>query len=279
MHRSALVLVALIGSAGVARADDLDPLYACKVPPAGTKLSVSFQPETSLRDLATWVTGFTCKNIVFSADVPKHATKVTIMSPTKMTPKQALDLFVDAVEATGLVVQIKPATIIIKLGPKMPRSCPDTKVTSDVGGELGGDPFDKKTGPAEAPVDSDADALAGAVIEAGIKKIDATHYEMTDVAIDKIFSNPMVAAKGARVVPSVTGGKPTGFKLYAIRPSSVWAKLGFRNGDAIRSINGMPLDTPDQALEVYTKIREARRIDVAITRQGTQLTITINVKR
>ena len=64
-------------------------------------------------------------------------------------------------------------------------------------------------------------------------------------------------AKGARVVPAVKNGKPDGFKLYAIRPSSVYAKLGLQNGDTLQSINGFELTSADKALEVYTKLREA----------------------
>lgn len=141
-----LVVVGLLGlGLGAAHADDFDPLYACKVPAAGTKISVNIAPDVSLGDLATWVTGFTCKNVVFASDVAKHATKLTVISPQKMTAKQALQLFVDAVEATGLVVQIKPDTIIIKLGPNMPRSCPDATVSStkgDVATDEDGSSFD-----------------------------------------------------------------------------------------------------------------------------------------
>lgn len=271
MLRHALVLATLTHSTQTARADDLDPLYACHLPAAGTKLRASFQPETSLRDLATWVTGFTCKNIVFSADVPKHATKVTIMSPKEMTAKQALALFVDAVEATGLVVQIKPDTIIIKLGPKMPRGCPDkTSTTTPVGGDdLAGWPETS-----EAPSGEDVQTVLK-----GIRRLDGTHYEITAAALDTITANPMVVAKGARVVPSVKDGKPWGVKLYAVRPSSIWAKLGFTNGDTILSINGVSLDSADKALDVYAKVREAKNLDVAGMRRGRPLTLSIKVTR
>lgn len=283
MRRTALLLAALAATTHVARAED-DPLYTCHVPPAGTKLSVSFRPDTSLADLATWVTGFTCKNVVFSSDVPKRATSVTIISPTKMTPKQALALFVDAVEATGLVVQVKPDTILIKLGPKMPRNCPDTAAASTRSSSSSGSgqttpggisDLDPPPSPrAEKPPESEADNLAA--IDKGIRKIDATHYEITVDAVDRITANPMAVAKGARVVPST---KPAGFKLYAISPGSMFGKLGFQNGDTITSINAMAIDTPDKALEVYVQIREASSIDVAILRQGKPATIAIKVKR
>ncbi|MFN0253433.1 MAG: type II secretion system protein GspC [Kofleriaceae bacterium] len=272
--RSTMVVAVLVSSSGVARAEDQDALYACKVPAPGTKLTASFKPEVSLQHLATWVTGFTCKNIVFSADVAKRATRVTIISPGKMTPKQALQLFVDAVEATGLAVQVKPDTIIIKLGPNMPKNCPDTTVSSSSPGEV----LTPWPGDLPAPAEASDDDIT-ASIDKGIKKINPTTYEITAELVDKIVANPMAVSKGVRVVPSVKDGAPNGFKLYAIRPSSLYAKLGFENGDTLLGINGMSLDSADKALEVYTKVREAKTIDVSILRRGKPVTLSIKIKR
>ena len=69
-------------------------------------------------------------------------------------------------------------------------------------------------------------------------------------------------------MPAVKNGKPDGFKLYAIRPSSVYAKLGLTNGDTLQAINGFELTTADKALEVYTKLREATSLEVEVTRRG-----------
>lgn len=107
-------------------------------------------------------------------------------------------------------------------------------------------------------------------IDNGIKKIDDNHYEIDKSLVDKVLANPMGVAKGARVVPAVKDGKPDGFKLYAIRPSSVYSKLGLQNGDTLQSINGFDLTSADKALEVYTKLREATSLQVTITRRGKQ---------
>jgi hypothetical protein len=255
----------------IASADDGVPLYACKQVPAKTKMTVELRPETSVIDLATWVTGFSCKTIVIDAEVRARVPKVTIVAPTKLTPKQALQLFVDAVEATGLVVLQKKDTIIIKLGPTLPKSCPiDTAVAT------AGTPTAPTTSPT-APSDDASDDLQK-LIDAGIHKIDDTHVEVTKAFIDAVLANPMAAAKGARVVPAVKDGKPDGFKLYAIRPSSFYAKLGFQNGDTLNRINGMELTSADKALEVYTKLREASKLSIDITRRGKPVTLTITIK-
>jgi general secretion pathway protein C len=128
-----------------------------------------------------------------------------------------------------------------------------------------------------APADGEKDELQ-ASIDSGVKKIDDKNYEIDRALVDKVLANPMAVAKGARVVPAVKDGKPDGFKLYAIRPSSVFAKLGLTNGDTLQAINGMELTTADKALEVYTKLREATTLQVEITRRGQPMTLKYGIR-
>jgi general secretion pathway protein C len=123
----------------------------------------------------------------------------------------------------------------------------------------------------------DGDELQGAV-DSGIKKIDDNNYEIDKSLVEKVLLNPMAVAKGARVVPSMKNGKPDGFKLYAIRPSSAFAKLGLANGDTLQSINGFELTSADKALEVYTKLREATSLEVEVTRRGKPVTLKYSIK-
>jgi general secretion pathway protein C len=117
-----------------------------------------------------------------------------------------------------------------------------------------------------------------ASIDNGIKKIDDNNYEIDKSLVDKVLANPMGVAKGARVVPAVKNGKPDGFKLYAIRPSSVYSKLGLQNGDTLQSINGFELTSADKALEVYTKLREATSLEVEVTRRGKQEKLKYSIR-
>jgi general secretion pathway protein C len=117
-----------------------------------------------------------------------------------------------------------------------------------------------------------------ASIDNGIKKIDENNYEIDKSLVDKALANPMALAKGARVVPAVKNGQPDGFKLYAIRPSSVYAKLGLTNGDTLQSINGFELTSADKALEVYTKLREATSLEVNVTRRGKPMTLRYSIR-
>lgn len=63
-------------------------------------------------------------------------------------------------------------------------------------------------------------------------------------------------------------GEPVGFKLFSIRPESIYAELGLQNGDLIQSINDFELSTPDRALEAYSRLRSARIFAVRLIRDG-----------
>lgn len=131
--------------------------------------------------------------------------------------------------------------------------------------------------PQPATTDENKDDLQVA-IDSGIKKIDDNNYEISRDLVDKVLANPMAIAKGARVVPAVKNGKADGFKLYAIRPNSVYSKLGFANGDTLHSINGFELTSADKALEVYTKLKEANALQVEVTRRSKPVTINYTIK-
>jgi general secretion pathway protein C len=129
----------------------------------------------------------------------------------------------------------------------------------------------------QLPTDENKDDLQ-ASIDNGIKKLDDNNYEIDKSLVEKVLLNPMAVAKGARVVPSMKNGKPDGFKLYAIRPASAFAKLGLTNGDTLQSINGFELTSADKALEVYTKLREATSLEVEVTRRGKPVTLKYSIR-
>jgi general secretion pathway protein C len=130
---------------------------------------------------------------------------------------------------------------------------------------------------AAAPPADPNDALASA-IDQGVRKIDDSTYEIDRSLVDKVLANPMAIAKGARVMPSSKNGEADGFRLYAVRPSSVYAKLGFANGDTIHAINGFELNSMDKAMEVYGKLRDAGSLQVNITRRGKPQTLSYTIR-
>lgn len=119
---------------------------------------------------------------------------------------------------------------------------------------------------------------SGSLDLSGIVRVDDTHVEVPRALVDAILANPMHVAKGARVMPTVKHGEPNGFKLYAVRPDSLYAKLGFTSGDNVTTVNGHALTTLDSALEVYSKVRTASRLAITMERRGKPIELIITVK-
>jgi S1-C subfamily serine protease len=111
-----------------------------------------------------------------------------------------------------------------------------------------------------------------------IKKLDDLHYELPRSTLEQVATNPGDYSRGARVVPSMRGGIMDGFKLYAIRPSSMFAAVGLQNGDTVRAINGYETDTIEKLQEIYPKIKDAKELAIDITRRGSYELITITIK-
>jgi general secretion pathway protein C len=106
------------------------------------------------------------------------------------------------------------------------------------------------------------------VLGTGIRALSENEYEVPRGEIDKTLSNLNDVAMQARIVPAFKDGQAQGFKLFAIRPDSIYTKIGIQNGDVIQKINGYELNSPEKALEVYTKLKEANRIDIEYERNG-----------
>jgi type II secretory pathway component GspD/PulD (secretin) len=71
-----------------------DPLYSCKKRTG--QITVTFKPETELKDLITWVMGFTCRNFLMDPRVVSTGKKVTVIAPLPMSQTEAYNLFLAA---------------------------------------------------------------------------------------------------------------------------------------------------------------------------------------
>ncbi len=107
----------------------------------------------------------------------------------------------------------------------------------------------------------------------GINKVSDNEYRISRDELDHALSNLDQLATKARMVPHFKGGKTVGFRIYAIKPGSLFSKIGLKNGDIIRRINGMELNSAEKALEIYTKLKDSEHISIDITRRGKPTTI------
>jgi general secretion pathway protein C len=143
--------------------------------------------------------------------------------------------------------------------------------------------FDKGPAPtpaapaAAAPAAAAGDPLA-AELQKGVKKTGEHSYEVQRGTVDSLLNNMSALSRAARIVPELKDGRAAGFRLFSVRPDGPFAMIGLQNGDVISSINGLEMNSPDQALMVYTKLKSASHLSVGLERNGQKITKEYNIR-
>ena len=112
----------------------------------------------------------------------------------------------------------------------------------------------------------------------GIVKTGDNQFGVPRSAVDNALNNLSELATQARVVPAFEGGKPVGFKLFSIKPGSLYSKIGLQNGDVINRINGYEMSSPEKGLEVYQKLKDSSNITVDVKRRGKAMTLDYTIQ-
>ena len=112
----------------------------------------------------------------------------------------------------------------------------------------------------------------------GIRATAANTYEVPKDELQKALDNMGQLATQARIVPSFKNGESQGFKIFSIKPNSLFTKLGIQNGDIIKRVNGFDINSPDKALELYSKLQSSNRIEIEFERGGSATRKTYNIR-
>jgi len=68
--------------------------------------------------------------------------------------------------------------------------------------------------------------------------------------------------------PVRVGGRFHGFRIAALRDSQFWTGVDLKPGDVITSVNGFPIERPEQAQTVFDSLEVASELRVAYDRDG-----------
>jgi general secretion pathway protein C len=108
--------------------------------------------------------------------------------------------------------------------------------------------------------------------EPGYQRSPAVEEEATIAVsrseVDESLKNIHELLTQVRIRPHFRDGKPNGLAVSSIRPGSLFAKLGLRNGDIVQGINGRNIKSPDDVMEVYQKLKSGSRVALQVIRNG-----------
>jgi general secretion pathway protein C len=74
-------------------------------------------------------------------------------------------------------------------------------------------------------------------------------------------------------------GQPSGLAVSNIKPNSIFRRMGLRNGDVLKSVDGQEIRTVDDALKLYESMKSADSLAVQIQRRGRDRTIEYHIRQ
>ena len=107
---------------------------------------------------------------------------------------------------------------------------------------------------------------------------DQTSIRVRRSDIERSMKNINTLLSQVRIRPHFKNGEADGLSISRIRPNSIFTKLGLRNGDVVQAIDETPIQSPDDILSMYEKIKSGSKISIQITRRGRQKTINYEMR-
>jgi general secretion pathway protein C len=126
----------------------------------------------------------------------------------------------------------------------------------------------------EPPAPAVKSAAAGSYT---IKPVGENRWVIPRQEAEKARGNLNELLRQARMVPHIVNGQTDGFSVQMIRPNSLFALLGLKVGDIVMQVNGMDLNSPEKALQIFQQLREAKHISIGLKRNGNPLTFEYEV--
>ena len=110
-----------------------------------------------------------------------------------------------------------------------------------------------------------------------VKEVGDNQFVVSRSEVEKARSNIGELLKQARMEPNIVNGQTNGFVVKMIQPHSLIAELGLQIGDVVTRVNGVELNSPEKALQIFQQLREARRLNVDLLRKEQPLSLQYEV--
>lgn len=91
--------------------------------------------------------------------------------------------------------------------------------------------------------------------------------------IDQAIQDVGKLATEIRIQPSENG-----LALSNIKPNSLFRRMGLRNGDVLKSVDGQQIRSVDDALRLYESLKNSDKVTVELQRRGSDRTINYNIR-
>jgi general secretion pathway protein C len=96
--------------------------------------------------------------------------------------------------------------------------------------------------------------------------------------ISRAMENLGELMEQATIRPHIENGRPAGISITGIKPNAIFRRMRLRNGDIITGFNGRPIESVEDAVNIFDYLTSSSEIKVEIKRRGRQQTIDYRIE-
>ena len=101
-----------------------------------------------------------------------------------------------------------------------------------------------------------------------VKRLSASRFLINREDVSAFVGNINQFMTQARFKPHFVMGQPGGYSISEIVPGSLMEKIGLRNNDVVKKINGQMINRPEEVFQAYSQLLRDSSIEVEIERGG-----------
>ena len=95
---------------------------------------------------------------------------------------------------------------------------------------------------------------------------------------ERLYKNPKSLAEVLRISPHSPNGQLAGYRVSPGSDREQFTALGFKTNDVVTSINGIELNEPSRALEIYKLMRTATEASFSVDRNGQSIEVLVSLE-
>jgi type II secretion system protein C len=118
----------------------------------------------------------------------------------------------------------------------------------------------------------------GGPLSSQLRRVGENTFEVKREFIVSNLSDMTQLLISARAIPYIKDGKIQGFRLVNISPSSFYRVIGIQDGDVIKSINKVPVSSPEAILKIFSDIQNETYFEIVLERNGVEKTFKYYVR-
>lgn len=104
-----------------------------------------------------------------------------------------------------------------------------------------------------------------------------SHVDHRWVADMRVLPPPRVALAGVSITPPGEGGVADGYRVVSVDRMGLFRAAGIAPGDVLIGVDGMPLRSPDDALDALSRLRRATRATFVFQRGATRYQVPVEL--